>query len=81
MIRKGCEAYLTFIIDSTPTKLTITDIRTIKDFPNIFLDELPRVAPTRVVEFEIDLLAGTTPISIAPYHMASKELVKLKPQL
>ncbi|KAG8496948.1 hypothetical protein CXB51_008178 [Gossypium anomalum] len=43
--------------------------------------ELPGLPPNREVEFGIDLLPGTAPVSIAPYRMAPKELVELKAQI
>lgn len=36
LVRKGCEAYFTFISDSTSTKITVNYIRTIRDFLNFF---------------------------------------------
>ena len=43
--------------------MTIADIPVVCEFPNMFLDELPRLPPDRDVEFKIELLPGTTPIS------------------
>ncbi|XP_052874458.1 uncharacterized protein LOC128280149 [Gossypium arboreum] len=54
------------------------DIRTIKKFSNVFPDELPGLPPNREVEFGIELLLGTAPMSIACYRMALKELTELK---
>lgn len=52
-----------------------------RDFPDMLLEEFLGVPPDRDVEFGIDLLSGTGPLSIAPYHMEPKELAKLKAQL
>lgn len=81
LVRKGCEAYLAFITDSTSAKATVNDIWTVKEFSDVFSDELSRVAPTQEVEFGIDLLLGTAPMSITSYRMAPKELAKLQAQL
>ncbi|KAG8503420.1 hypothetical protein CXB51_001332 [Gossypium anomalum] len=51
------------------------------EFLDIFLEELPRLLPIREVKFGIELIPGTTPISIAPYRMAPTELKELKAQL
>lgn len=56
LVRKGYDAYLALISDSAPA---VTDIRAVRDFSDVFLEELSRVAPTREVEFGIDLLPGT----------------------
>lgn len=52
-----------------------------KKFTDVFPEKFPGVPPDREVEFGIDLLLGNTRMSIAPYHMALKELTKLKAQL
>ena len=81
LLQKGCKGYLAHIIDTTITELKLSDLFVVRDFPNIFLDELPGVIPDREVEFSIELLSGTTPIFIAPYRMAPFELRELKVQL
>jgi hypothetical protein len=57
------------------------NIRGVKDFPNVFPEELPGMPPEREVEFVIDLLPGTAPISKRPYRMSVEELKELKKQL
>ncbi|KAG8481374.1 hypothetical protein CXB51_026156 [Gossypium anomalum] len=61
--------------------MTVESVRTIKEFQDVFPEELPGLPPNREVEFGIDLLPGTAPVSIAPYRMAPKELVELKAQI
>jgi hypothetical protein len=51
------------------------------EFPDVFLDELPGLPPDRDVEFAIELIPGTPPISRRPYRMPPNELAKLKKQL
>ncbi|XP_040940325.1 uncharacterized protein [Gossypium hirsutum] len=58
--------------------LSVKDVRAVKDFPDIFPEELPRLPSGREVEFGIELILGTAPVSIAPYRIALKELTKLK---
>jgi hypothetical protein len=41
----------------------------VRNFPNVFPEELPWMPPDREVEFVIDLLLGTAPISKRPYKM------------
>jgi hypothetical protein len=50
----------------------------VKDFPDVFLEELPGMPPDREVEFVIDLLPGTTLTSKRPYEMSVEELKELK---
>ena len=53
----------------------------VKVFPDVFLEELPRIPPKREVDLSIKVIHGTTTNSMAPYHMAPIELKELKTQL
>jgi hypothetical protein len=53
----------------------------VRDFPGVFPEELPGMPPDREVEFVIDLLPRTAPISKWSYRMSVEELKKLKKQL
>jgi hypothetical protein len=57
------------------------NIRVIRDFPDVFPEELPGMPPDREVEFAIDLLPRTAPISKRPYKMSVEELKEFKKQL
>ncbi|KAA3486482.1 reverse transcriptase [Gossypium australe] len=59
----------------------IGGIRTVRDFLNIFPEELPELPSNREVEFGIELLPSITLVSITPYQMVPKELAELKAQL
>ncbi|XP_058189297.1 uncharacterized protein LOC131306883 [Rhododendron vialii] len=51
------------------------------DFPDVFPEELPGLPPEKEVEFTIELLPGTAPISVPPYRFAPAKLRELKVQL
>jgi hypothetical protein len=53
----------------------------VNEFPEVFPNEIPDVPPEREVEFSIDLVLGTKPVSMAPYCMSAVELAELKKQL
>jgi hypothetical protein len=57
------------------------NIRVVRDFLDVFPEELLGMPPDREVEFVIDLLPGTAPISKCPYRMSVEELKELKKQL
>jgi hypothetical protein len=57
------------------------NICVVRDFPDVFPEELPGMPPNREVEFVIDLLPRTAPISKRPYRMSVEELKELKKQL
>ncbi|KAA3464322.1 reverse transcriptase [Gossypium australe] len=81
MVRKGCEAYVVHVRALEAKDAAVRDVRTVREYVDVFPEELPGLPPDREVEFGIDLLPGTTPVSIAPYRMAPKELVELKAQI
>jgi hypothetical protein len=59
----------------------IEDIPIVCEFSDVFPDNLPRLPPDHEVEFKIELIPGTAPISRRPYRMPPNELVELKIQL
>jgi hypothetical protein len=67
-----------FIID---VEFVGNNIRVVRDFPDVFPEELPGMPPDMEVEFVIDLLPETAPISKRPYRMSVEELKELKKQL
>ena len=81
MVRKGCEAYLAYVIDTVKARPSVSDIPTVSDFPDVFPEELPGLAPHKEIEFTIDVVPGATPTSITPYRMAPLKLKELKLQL
>ena len=81
MLRKGCQGYLAFVVDRRQEGTRLEDIPIIKEFPDVFPDDISGLPPDREVEFTIDLIPETEPISIPPYRMAPAELRELKAQL
>jgi hypothetical protein len=59
----------------------IGKILVVCEFSNVFPDELPGLSPDRDVEFAIEFILGTPPISRRPYRMPPNELAELKKQL
>ena len=81
MVRKGCEAYLAYVVDTVKARPSIFDILTVSNFLDIFLEELPGLPPQREIEVAIDVVPGATPTSITSYRMAPVEFKELKLQL
>ena len=80
-LRKGCEAFLALVLYSKREQVNLENIPVIREFPDVFPEELPGVPPEREVDLSIEVVQGTTPISRTPYHMAPTELKELKTQL
>ena len=58
MIRKECEAYLTYVIDTKKEKPSLSNIPIVSDYPDVFPEELPGLPPHREIEFAIDVVPG-----------------------
>ena len=56
-------------------------ILVVREFSNVFPKELPGIPLERKVDLSIEIVPGTTPMSMAPYRMAPTELKELKSQL
>jgi hypothetical protein len=59
----------------------IENIKVVCEYPDVFVEELPGMPPDRDIEFSVELLPGTAPISKRPYRMDVKDLVELKKQI
>ncbi|XP_039054277.1 uncharacterized protein LOC120196563 [Hibiscus syriacus] len=70
LMLEGCQVYIANVINRRVTRSIIKDILTVREFPDMFLDDFPRLPPDREVEFQIEVMSGSAPISIARYRMA-----------
>jgi hypothetical protein len=61
--------------------LKFEDIHVVREFLDVFPDNLSGMPPERAIEFKIKLLSGITPIAKALYKMSHVELAELKIQL
>ncbi|KAI3797696.1 hypothetical protein L1987_32959 [Smallanthus sonchifolius] len=77
---KGCLSYLVSVTTYN-TEQELKDVPIVSEYPDIFLEELPRTPPDQEVEFRINLVPGTAPIAKAPYRLAPTEMAELKKQL
>ncbi|XP_062091879.1 uncharacterized protein LOC133797823, partial [Humulus lupulus] len=82
LLESGCVGYLASVVDTyKEQKLKPEDVPVVRDFLEVFPEDLPGLPPDREIEFVIELLPGTAPVSKAPYRMAPAELKELKIQL
>lgn len=70
-----------YVQDASAVEPFVDNIRKIREFLDVFLEELLRLPLDQEVEFGIELLLGMTSVSIAPYRMTPKKLKELKVQL
>ncbi|GKF30024.1 hypothetical protein Tco_0096366 [Tanacetum coccineum] len=82
---KGCHVFLAHVtIKKTEDKSEgkrLKDVPIVRDFPEVFPEDLPGLLPTRQVEFQIDLIPGVALVARAPYCLAPSEMKELSDQL
>ena len=81
MLRRGCQGYLAVVRDVQADKGSVDRVPVVCEFQDIFPEELTGLPPEREIEFCIDVVSGTDPISMPSYRMAPAELSELKEQL
>ncbi|GJR68691.1 putative reverse transcriptase domain-containing protein [Tanacetum coccineum] len=84
-IKRGCLIFLAQVTkketEDKSEEKRLEDVPTVRDFPEVFPEDLPGLPPTRQVEFQIDLVPGAAPVARAPYRLAPSELQELSTQL
>ncbi|WP_157056312.1 retroviral-like aspartic protease family protein, partial [Candidatus Burkholderia verschuerenii] len=78
---KGAVGYLASLVVQTGNKRSLEQVEVVKEFKDVFPDELSTAPPDRKIEFTIDLVPRVEPISRTSYKMAPVELQELKAQL
>ena len=80
LLQNGCKGYLAHVVDTRSSEARLEDVPVVRDFLDVFPDDLPGLPLEREIDFPIDLVPGTAPISLPPYRMAPAELKELKAQ-
>ena len=81
MLRKSYPGYQAYVVEVREDDVRLEDIPVVREFPDVFPDDLVRLPPDREINFQIELASGTKPISRPPYRMAPAELKELKVQM
>ena len=81
LLKDGCQGYLCTITTAESVGPSLSELAVVKEFEDVFPEELPSLLVDREIEFAIDVFPGTKPIFKTPYRMAPKELGELKVQL
>nr|GEV27207.1 putative reverse transcriptase domain-containing protein [Tanacetum cinerariifolium] len=84
-VKKGFPIFLAHIttkeVEDKSENKRLEDVPIVRDFPEVFPEELLGLPPTRPVEFQIDLVSGAAPVVRAPYRLAPSEMKELAEQL
>ncbi|GKE43764.1 putative reverse transcriptase domain-containing protein [Tanacetum coccineum] len=84
-LSKGCDVFLAHITTKEAKYKSegkrLEDVPIVRDFPEVFLEDLSGIPPARQVEFQIDLVPGAAPVARAPYRLTPSEMKELVEQL
>ncbi|GJZ33708.1 putative reverse transcriptase domain-containing protein [Tanacetum coccineum] len=82
---KGCHVFLAHITakkaEDKSTEKRLEDVPIVRDFPEVFPEDLSGIPPTRQVQFQIDLVPCAAPVARTPYWLAPSEMKELSDQL
>ncbi|XP_020997191.1 uncharacterized protein LOC107484199 [Arachis duranensis] len=79
--KKECQGYMLLAANTLGDEQRLDQILVVREFPEVFSEDIPKFLPQRVIEFAIDLVLGAGPMSITLYLVALIELAELKAQL
>nr|GEX98068.1 putative reverse transcriptase domain-containing protein [Tanacetum cinerariifolium] len=84
-IQKGCQVYLAQVTskkaEDKSDEKRLEDVPIVREFLEVFPEDLPGLPPARQVEFQTDLVPGAALVARAPYQLAPAEMQELSTQL
>lgn len=80
-LREDDQVLVMFASLRVESDVVASDIPMVCEFPDVFPEDICDLPPEQEVEFAIDLIPGTRPVSMAPYRMSALEMIELKRQL
>ena len=83
-LHQGCRGFVAYVMDvsvDSEGPESVDEVPIVREFPDVFPEDLPGVPPERQVEFGIELVPGAAPIAKAPYRLAPPEMQELSSQL
>ncbi|KAJ9544396.1 hypothetical protein OSB04_024103 [Centaurea solstitialis] len=76
-LRKECVAFMAHVVDKDGKEKRIQNFPVVRDYPEVFPEELPGLPPQRQVEFHIDLVPGAAPVAKSPYRLVPSAMQEL----
>ncbi|GKB99225.1 putative reverse transcriptase domain-containing protein [Tanacetum coccineum] len=80
-ISRGCQVFMIQVMEKKSDEKRLEDIPVVKEFSDVFPEDLPGLPLVRQVEFQIDLIPGAAPVAQTPYRLAPSEMQELSNQL
>ena len=69
LLNQGNWSILASVVDVRETEIALTSEPVVREYPDVFLENLPGLLPHREIDFSIEMELGMAPISKAPYRM------------
>ncbi|GKC27915.1 hypothetical protein Tco_1035209, partial [Tanacetum coccineum] len=76
-ISRGCQVFIAPVMEKKLDEKRQKNIPVVREFPEVFPEDLPGLPPVHQVEFQIDLMPGAAPVARAPYRLAPSEMQEL----
>nr|GEY04979.1 putative reverse transcriptase domain-containing protein [Tanacetum cinerariifolium] len=80
-ISRGCQVFIAQVMEKKSDERRLEDIPVVREFLEVFPEDLPGLPPSCQVEFQIDLIPEATPVARAPYILAFSKMQELSDQL
>jgi hypothetical protein len=80
-MRKGCKLYAILALNEMGVEKVLEHLPVVREFADVFPEELPGMSSERELEFTIDLKLSTEPIARMTYRMSTPNLQELRMQL
>ncbi|GJT38232.1 putative reverse transcriptase domain-containing protein [Tanacetum coccineum] len=69
------------VMEKKSDEKRLEDIPVVREFPEVFPEDLPGLPPVCQIEFQINLILGAAPVARAPYRLSPSEMQELSNQL
>ncbi|GJR12691.1 putative reverse transcriptase domain-containing protein [Tanacetum coccineum] len=81
-ISRVCQVFMIQVTEKKKSdEKRLKDITVVREFPEVFPEDLPGLLPVCQVEFQIDLIPRAAPVARTPYRLAPSEMQELSNQL
>ncbi|GJY55192.1 putative reverse transcriptase domain-containing protein [Tanacetum coccineum] len=80
-ISRGCQVFVVQVMEKKSDEKRLEDIPVVREFLEVFPEDLPGLPPIRQIEFQIHLIPRVTPVAQVPYRLAPSEMQELFDQL
>jgi len=77
-LKEDAQVYMILSSLEVETKVFMCDLPVVREFPEVFPEDISSLPPEKEIEFSIDLVPSAGPIFVAPYRMSPIELAELK---